>query len=384
MVNRLCQLETTMKIRPTKTDETKSWPFIRWIKSRNRWQVDARTATGGTRTFHATKGEAESTAAAARVRRTNEGSSAFDDRELAEFGWSVQQAIRFAVEHLRAQKNSVTLEQAIDALIDQKRAGGKTARYQRDIRNRLARLKKAMPGKKIAAITTADLDGFIAELALAPGTKNTFRRDIRTLWSFAEKRGWADAKTAKHTDRASADAAQPEIFTPAQAAALLGASTGDVLAFHAIGLFAGLRVSEIHRLDWSDVDLAGGYVHVSAKNSKTRSRRLVPILDGLRAWIQPVAKPSGPIIKDNFRKRQEAARVAAGITEWPDNGLRHSFVSYRLADTGNAALTALEAGHDQAILFRHYRELVTPKDAARYFNIRPAGESGRKVVAMVA
>ena len=47
--------------------------------------------------------------------------------------------------------------------------------------------------------------------------------------------------------------------------------------------------------------------------------------------------------------------------------MRHSFVSYRLA-TQNA----LESGDDQAVSFAHYQELK-PKDAERYFNIRPAG-----------
>jgi hypothetical protein len=49
-------------------------------------------------------------------------------------------------------------------------------------------------------------------------------------------------------------------------------------------------------------------------------------------------------------------------------------------------LTALEAGHDQAILFRHYRELVKPKDATRYFAIRPMTEAEEKgkITAMVA
>ena len=55
--------------------------------------------------------------------------------------------------------------------------------------------------------------------------------------------------------------------------------------------------------------------------------------------------------------------------------MRHSFVSYRLA-TQNA----LESGDDQAVSFAHYQELVKPKDAERYFNIRPAGgEAERKV-----
>jgi hypothetical protein len=60
--------------------------------------------------------------------------------------------------------------------------------------------------------------------------------------------------------------------------------------------------------------------------------------------------------------------------------MRHSFVSYRLAATQNAPQTALESGHDQAILFEHYRELVRPKDAERYFSIKPSGEASEKVV----
>ena len=72
------------------------------------------------------------------------------------------------------------------------------------------------------------------------------------------------------------------------------------------------------------------------------------------------------------------------MKEWPDNAMRHSFVSYRLAATQNSPQTALESGHDQAVLFAHYRELVKPKDAARYWQIMPSAETGAKIVAMTA
>ena len=42
-----------------RADETDTWPFIRWIESRQRWQVDARTKNGGQRRFFETKDEAE-------------------------------------------------------------------------------------------------------------------------------------------------------------------------------------------------------------------------------------------------------------------------------------------------------------------------------------
>jgi integrase len=155
-----------------------------------------------------------------------------------------------------------------------------------------------------------------------------------------------------------------------------------LLAFHAIGLFAGLRVAEIKALDWRDVDIAGGFIHVGAKISKTRSRRLVPVTPNLLAWLQPIAKLTGPVVERGLRYRHEAARERAGIKHWPDNCMRHTFVSCRLAVTANAAQVALESGHDQVVLFAHYRELVKPKDAERFFAITPTGELEKKIVAI--
>ena len=61
----------------------------------------------------------------------------------------------------------------------------------------------------------------------------------------------------------------------------------------------------------------------------------------------------------------------------------HSFASYHLAHFKNAASTALELGHhDSRITFAYYRELVKPKDAERYWNIRPTTKE--KIVPLVA
>jgi len=41
------------------------------------------------------------------------------------------------------------------------------------------------------------------------------------------------------------------------------------------------------------------------------------------------------------------------------------------ARSERSARTALEAGHTEAMLFAHYRELVTPEQAAEFWAIRP-------------
>ena len=70
-------------------------------------------------------------------------------------------------------------------------------------------------------------------------------------------------------------------------------------------------------------------------------------------------------------REARAATVKKSGVAWKDNGLRHSFVSFRLADTQNAPQVALEAGNSPQVVFRHYRELVKPESAKTYFAISP-------------
>jgi len=141
-------------------DKTDAWPFIRWIESRQRWMVDARTATGGERKFFAEKGAASGFAQAQLVRRESEGGAAFDETGLAKYGWTVARAITFALEHLARQSASVPIDEAVQALRDHKmgRVGEKRGR---DLKNRLARFTLGFEGRPIATITTDEINGFL-------------------------------------------------------------------------------------------------------------------------------------------------------------------------------------------------------------------------------
>jgi integrase len=169
-------------------------------------------------------------------------------------------------------------------------------------------------------------------------------------------------------------------LTVNEAARLLESATPDVLPYLAIGLFAGLRSSEIERLHWRGIDFERGLIKVDAKKSRnTTLPRLVTIQPNLREWLISFRKLGRNVTPENgFRQSFEQARAAAGIVDWPYNALRHSFASYHLAHFKNAASTALELGqNDSRITFAHYRELVKPKDAERYWNIKPANVGSR-------
>src|SRR5260370_2098970 len=140
-----------------------------------------------------------------------------------------------------------------------------------------------------------------------------------------------------------------------------------------MGGLAGLRRAEIERLDWEDdVRLDDLFIEVKASTSKTASRRLVPIQPNLAEWLAPYRTRRGRVCPQNLRKHIDDDRDRVQLrARWPQNGLRHSFGSYHLAHFRDAAKLALEMGNSPAMIFKHYREVVKPKDAELYSAIRP-------------
>ncbi len=97
-----------------------------------------------------------------------------------------------------------------------------------------------------------------------------------------------------------------------------------------------------------------------------------------------VANASSNRCGDNKRSsRRRRARISLTLIRfakachlaWPNNALRHSYATYRLALTADAARVALEMGNSPQKLIRHYRELAGEKEAAAWFAISPAVNS---------
>ena len=160
------------------------------------------------------------------------------------------------------------------------------------------------------------------------------------------------------------------------------AQAPDVLPMLAIGAFAGLRDAEIKRLDWSEVDFARGFIEVKAAKAKTARRRIVPIQTNLAAWLSqaPIGSQQGRLVPKGVSSKLARVRKAAGLARWPNNGLRHSFASYRLAAIHDAPRVSAELGHtNPQMLYSTYRELVLPSEAERYWQITPAAEAPKIV-----
>ena len=89
-----------------------------------------------------------------------------------------------------------------------------------------------------------------------------------------------------------------------------------------------------------------------------------------RRALEPFPR-SGRVIHSPQILKETTAMARALKLDWPRNVLRHSFITYRLATVKSAEQVALEAGNFPAIIFRHYRELVTEEAAKKWFRITP-------------
>lgn len=262
----------------------------------------------------------------------------------------------------------------VNELLVAKSAKGCRHRYLVQLRLSLVDLARTLgEGRPIADVRPADLEAWIMRPEWGAAARRSYLIDARTLFAFALRRDLVRTNPALAVEMPRREDSPPGIHTPAQVKRVLEAARiedVDVCRLLAVQYFAGLRPAEAARI--SDADIAGGFVRVSGANSKTRQRRLVVVQPALDAWLG--VGGSLPVL--NRVRRYYRVREAAGVP-WSHDVTRHSFVSYHLAHFRSAAGTAMEAGHSESILFRHYREVVTPTAAAEFWGIRPDPEAAR-------
>ena len=291
-----------------------------------------------------------------------------------------------------------TVREVLDELIEAKRIAKRSDDYLRDLRNRAGKFASAF-AMPIGTIGGGEVDAWLNGLGVGPCSRNNYLRLITTLFNFARARGYlpkdhAELEAIEWSDDSDGEI---QIFTPAELKKLFGACAKTVterkkernrkilIPAVAIAAFAGLRTAEIKRLDWSEVHLTGSekFIELKASKAKTASRRLVPVVDNLAAWLLPYAQVSGPVVPYERLDKQLFERIGplAGV-EWKRNALRHSFISYRLAIVKDVGEVALEAGNSASMIFKHYRQLVTETAAKEWFAILPPKGVGADIIPM--
>jgi integrase len=313
---------------------------------------------------------------------------------LSEFNVTLTQAAEYYTKYAKPERGDVTLNKVAELFLEDKRKGTAAKRglplRQRsldDLDSRVGMFTAEHGEKLIKALREDVLRAWLFGREVSAQTRMNHFRCLRNLFNYAVQRGYIAESPLKGIAIGVEEHA-PKILTIEQCAALLTTAFTrrdlDLLPFVALGLFCGIRSGELVRLDWQHINLSTGLVTIPAALAKKRRIRNFTMPDACKAWLLAWGtKAKGAIRPGDFGHRFKYLTQAAGIDPWPVNCMRHSAASYHYQRFGDAAKTCAMLGQrSDEVMFTHYRSLVTPEDAERFYKLVP--DTSGKVVALPA
>jgi integrase len=361
------------------------------------WQVSCMISGHRIRETFATKKQADDRAAEIGNQLENEGKQALalgaEHRvemvkclaKLEPFAATVTEAVDYYVDRVLKFRESPTVADAVQRLLAEKESKNVRPSTMRDLRHRWERFAAVFGERKLNEVTGDELAAWLTKQASDPVNRHNYRRKIGSLYRLAMKKKWTAENVVEQTERPEMAETVIGILRVNQVTRLLAhADAHGLLAFAALGLFAGVRPDELKRLDWSAVNIKRRQVVIGPDIAKTKQQRIIPLNDTALAWLEECDTKTGLVTApENFRKRFDAWRKASGVKlqDWPKDCIRHSFGSYHYAQHNDPVQTAGLMGHVGVdIFFRHYRALVDADEAAQYWSLRPSKESADNVI----
>lgn len=373
----------------------KKWPPIYKVTHRSgqvSFQVDLGFVEGKRKRVNfATRIEAETFSEQSRIARANEGTAAFAlpqdvrldaakaHQILAPHNITILEAARYYQTHVLAYKTAPPTKEIVEGYIADCKNRNLRGRTVGDVRARLTSFAADFGERRLSEITLDELKEWVNDEEWEMRTRINYLTKISQLYNFALRRPvkWVDTNLTELIDRPAVEERKPEIFSVEQAKTILDkADKFGLLPYISCGLFAGLRSAEMMRLDSKDISFENRIIRIGADVAKKRAQRNVEMHDALLAWLKPCEenlRKGGPIVdKSKFWKNKELLLDAAKIEQWPENGLRHSFASYHLAQFNNSDSTAFQMGHRSTeLVHRYYKALVLKTEAEKFWNLRP-------------
>lgn len=318
--------------------------------------------------------------------------------ELTEAGATVpkfEELISDALAQLRERfqaqgEKAVTVAEGVAQFVDYKRSRVGT-RQLSNLDDQLTRFAKTFGTRTARSITTAEIEHWLTSLRslrnpkklpkpplLGSLSRNHYRAALSAFFGYAAApaRGWAERNPLADLDPERVETGEPEAYTPEDVAKLMQAALDhkpELLPALALGMFAGLRVSEALTTDLSKLPKNAGEFRTTGKTGA----RMATYTKTCAAWMAAQPRRTGKAWTQSARAHvdhmQELYKLAK--VEPINNGARHSFISYRTAETRDVARVADECGNSVSTIKNHYRQLVTTEAAKKFFAIRPKTEA---------
>jgi integrase len=308
--------------------------------------------------------------------------------------------------HAQKAIAEIHVAEGVERFLDYKKTRVGTLMHS-GLADRLKRFAEDFGDRPLSSITADQIDAWLGTLRSRrnPGklpqvpllsvlTRNHYRAAIGALFAHgaAPSRAWCPRNPLSDVKPETVAKGRPQAYSPDDAALIMQAALDHkpaLVPVLALGMFAGLRTSEAVGFDLATLDFKRDEFRLPYGH-KTGSR-FAPFLPSCKAWMLAQPRRQGPAwitpppkqptdkVPPEYGLHEEMRGLfaLAGVRRIV-NGARHSFVSYRCAETKNTARVAKECGNSPTMVQDHYEEIVPAAAAKKYFAIRPAAKGAGK------
>lgn len=299
-------------------------------------------------------------------------------RKLEGTGAEPLDAIQFYLESHPIESAKVDTFQT--GMVQELKDLGKSERYIRDQRLMAKKVAESFPDRKIATITTKEIERFLVDGGGQPKTYNNRRSSLFTLFQWAIRKGYARKNPVESIPKRK-ESRSITCYTAEDVSKILAKCDDALKPWVLLQAFGCLRSSEVCRVEWGKhVDPVRGIIRATHDITKTEQTRIIEMEDNLKEWLIPLNRFSGPVyraksenaIGKRNRIRLAEAIKAAKVKPIP-NGLRKSCASHLVPRCDHIGAAAEMMGHTVAEMKRSYRELVSKEDSDKYWSITPQG-----------
>ena len=272
-----------------------------------------------------------------------------------------------------APKLSVVLAE-MDAA---KRKAGDNPYYVDTLRQIIKRFAKAQESGQddlpIDKYTVRHLETFLNANKLA--SRKTLRSKLSTFFKYAILRDYRVDNPCSKLLKIRRTDPPPKVFTLKEVTTCVKwlEKHPRALAWFVLSSFCGLRPEEAQHATWKMINFDEGWIRVEAQTTKVRQRRVVRPLPEAMAWLKYAQKMNSelPLTRKQLQLERNPLRAELGWKQWDKDVTRHTASSMWFAATEDAASVAKSLGHTEAVMRKNYMAPVTPKEAEKFWALRP-------------
>jgi integrase len=267
---------------------------------------------------------------------------------------------------------SITIENVCKGYMSVKVNSGISARYRQTLQHHLNRFSGQFGAQNISSVSVEDINNYL--LAFADlRTRFNHRASLQGLFKWAKSQNYVHKSNVEDTELPKFKAKTPALFSSDELKKLAEVASERNMPMLIAAAYAGIRMSEIERLRWSDINWDERAFVLGPEITKTNRGRVAYFPQCVEEKLRNLAvvarlKDCTKFLQDTCSDHISELVRKSGVS-WKKNGLRKTFISCRIAQTRNAAEVAEQCGNSSTVIQQNYKGLVTKSEAETWFNI---------------